>query len=358
MHANCRSLFWAVFFVSLAFAASSCALLDVGIRPTDLVDLPDHIEIADVPFFPQESHQCGPAALAAVLTWSGSRVVPNEIAAEIYTPGRKGSLQPLLISATRHHDRLSYVVSDVASLLQEVSAGHPIVVLQNLGLRWYPRWHYAVVIGYNVEKRLVILRSGTIFRRKMDWSLFRRTWERAGKWGLVVLPPTELPASASEQSYLETVVDLEKVHKWETASIAYKTALQQWPRSVGALMGLGNSRYAVGDLREAEEAFRRATEVCTTCGDAFNNLAHVLAEQKCYERAIDSVREAIRIGGPNKAVYLETLEEIKRLRNSLLRPSILPSRGCLAARGRPGSKKSKGSSGIGIGAHFGDPRRG
>ena len=31
------------------------------------VDLPEHVELADVPFFPQEDYQCGPAALATSL---------------------------------------------------------------------------------------------------------------------------------------------------------------------------------------------------------------------------------------------------------------------------------------------------
>jgi tetratricopeptide (TPR) repeat protein len=128
----------------------------------------------------------------------------------------------------------------------------------------------------------------------------------------VALPLTELPASGDEQSYLETVVALESIGKREEAAIAYSTALARWPRSVGAHMGLGNSRYAMGDLSEAEEAFRRAIELCPSCGDAFNNLAHVLAEQGQYEEAEEAAREAVRRGGPNEEVYRDTVREIKK----------------------------------------------
>ena len=249
-----------------------------------------------------------------VLNWSGSQVALKQVTAEIYTPGRKGTLQPLLISATRDYDRLPYLIHEFEDLLQELSAGHPAIVLQNNGLTWFPRWHYAVLIGYDSEKQIVILRSGEMFRKEISWSLFRRTWERAGKWGLIALPLTELPASASEASYLEAVLSLEKVKHFKAAVTAYKTALKRWPASQGALMGLGNCRYALGDLVGAEKAFRRAIKICQTCGDSYNNLSQVLAEQRHYNAAMKAAGEAIRLGGPNIEIYRQTLEDIKQMK--------------------------------------------
>lgn len=308
-----RWLLFPLLFVLLS--ATGCVRVDYhGIRAYP-DNVPVRAEIKETPFYPQKSHQCGPAALAMALNWSGSQVSPEQITAEIYTPGRKGTLQPLLISATRHHGRLPYVIRDFGSLIQEVAAGHPVVVLQNLGLSWYPRWHYAVVIGYDTEKQTVILRSGDVRRQERSWSLFRRTCERAGNWGLIVLPFIELPASGDEESYLDAAVAFENVDNM-AASTAYETALKRWPDSLGALLGLGNSRYALGDLEKAEEAFRRAVELCGTCSDAFNNLAHVLAERGCYDSALDAAREAVHLGGPNEKIYHETLEEIMRSKGS------------------------------------------
>ncbi|MEN8123438.1 MAG: C39 family peptidase, partial [Bacteroidota bacterium] len=60
---------------------------------------PERTIIADIPFYPQEEFQCGPASLAMVLTWSGQLVTPAELISEVYTPAKKGSLQSAIISA-------------------------------------------------------------------------------------------------------------------------------------------------------------------------------------------------------------------------------------------------------------------
>lgn len=307
---------WAIYPIIFALAAlTGCVHRDWGVYQTSLGGLPARREISGVPFYRQEAGQCGPAALAAVLSWSGSPVTPEEISDEIFTPGRKGSLQPMLVSASRDRGRVPFVIRSLEDLLEEAAAGHPIIVLQNLGLTWYPRWHYAVVIGYDLEKRLLIVRSGMEFRKKTNWSVFCRTWERAGKWGLVVLPLNERPASGEERSYLEAVLSLEKTGRYEEASTAYQTALERWPDSRTALMGLGNSLYAAGDLHQAEKAFRSAAERFPSFGDGYNNLAQVLAELGRYEEALEAASKAVRLGGPNQSAYHETLQEIRALRS-------------------------------------------
>lgn len=304
----------AFLFLLILITAVGCAHRDYRIRGDQLDGLPMRTEIAEVPFYPQKSHQCGPAALATVLKWSNSQISLGEITDEIYTPGRKGSLQSMLVSATRSHNRLPYVIGDFTSLIQEVAAGHPVIVLQNLGLSWYPQWHYAVVIGYDIEKQIVILRSGKTFRMERGWPLFCRTWEGAAHWGLLALPPHELPASADEASFLEAVTALEAVGAQEAASSGYKAALERWPKSLGATVGLGNSLYAIGDFQGAEKCFRSALSFCQECGDVYNNLAHVLAKQGRYSEALDAAHQAISVGGSNESIYDQTLIEITRLK--------------------------------------------
>jgi tetratricopeptide (TPR) repeat protein len=247
-----------------------------------------------------------------VLSWSEAHVGLHELLPEVYTPQLHGSLQAALVSAARRRNRLAYEIRGVNALLREIAAGHPVIVLQNLGLGWFPRWHYAVVVGYDLQQEIVVLHSGKEAGRYVPWSLFMRTWKRADAWGLLVLPPGCLPASADERSYLMAVLGLEQIEQWDCACRAYSAALEQWENSLGALMGLGNCRYALGDLTGAEKAFRRAVEMNPEAGSAYNNLAHVLAEQERYSEAIEMSSHAQALGGPNISLYRQTLREIRK----------------------------------------------
>ena len=300
-----------LFLFSILGLAWGCAHMGHQAPEMPASELPRRVSIPSVPFYPQEAYQCGPAAMAMVLQWANANVSPQDLIPKVFVPKKKGSLQPALISAARRYNRLAYPIKGVEALLKELAAGHPVIVLQNLGLQWLPRWHYSVPIGYNLTEGIFILHSGKEARRRISTTLFMRTWKRADYWGLVVLPSGQLPASADEQSYLRAVVGLEQAKQFKGAAAAYSAALERWHSSLGALMGLGNSRYALGDLIGAEQAFRNAAEAHPKSGESFNNLAHVLAEQGRYPEALQMAIRAVNIGGVNKTLYLRTLQEIR-----------------------------------------------
>lgn len=245
------------------------------------------------------------------LRWSGISADPNTLAPEVFTPSRKGSLQLAMIGAARRHGRIAYPVFGPDVMLEEVSAGHPVIVLQNLGLSWHPVWHYAVVIGYDLNQGDVILHSGVTPRKRLSLRVFENTWARSDHWGLLVLPPTRLPATVTEHAYVSAVLGLEKASQWRGAVRGYSTALARWPDNLYARIGLGNSYYALGDKESAEAAFREATRRSPTNGSAFNNLAQVLWEQGKQQDALEAARMAVKLGGPLVNVYRKTLEEIQ-----------------------------------------------
>lgn len=285
-----------------------------GLRPSEIPTLPEGLParsvIEAVPFYPQSAYQCGPAALAMVLTWSGLPIVPEALQSQVYTPSRKGSLQMALISAARRHGRVTYEIQGVDSIWPEIAAGHPVIILQNLGVSWFPVWHYAVVIGYDFPEKIVILHSGVTERKVTSLRTFEKTWARGAYWGLMVLEPTKIPALAKENDYLAGVLGLERAHQFRAAVSGYRTALSRWPNSLAAGMGLGNSYYALGDLEAAEAAFRIAVENHPQAGAAYNNLAQVLLEQGRLDEALSAARTAVSIGGPMHQVFHSTLEEV------------------------------------------------
>jgi tetratricopeptide (TPR) repeat protein len=157
----------------------------------------------------------------------------------------------------------------------------------------------------------VMLHSGLNARQRMSMPVFQNTWGRADDWGLLVLKPGELPATATEGRFVEAVLGLEKAKQPAAAVQGYRAALNRWPQNLAAMMGLGNSYYALGDLKNSEAAFRQAGESHPHEGAAFNNLADVLLRQGRKNEAMEAVLKAIALGGPGKETFLKTLEEIQ-----------------------------------------------
>ena len=299
-------------FLALPILLSGCGILSSERLP-QAPGGPAKAMVAKVPFFAQEELQCGPAALAMALNWSGVAIQPAELTPEVFTPGLNGSLQSGLIGAARRHGRVAYPITGSEPLMAEVAAGHPVIVLVNLGLSWYPKWHYGVVIGFDQERDEVILHSGLTANEHLKSGVFLNIWQRGEYWGLLVLPPNRLPKTVEEDPWIEAVAGLERAGQWREAAIGYATALKRWPQSFGATMGLGNSRYSQHDLAGAAEAFRRATLLEPKNGMAFNNLAQVLAEQGKRKEALAMAQRAVELGGPMLENFKQTLEKIKTM---------------------------------------------
>lgn len=298
-------------FILLLLSACAAPLQSSKWREAPPSEFKRAVELVAVPFFPQERYQCGPAALATVLAASGADVTAEQLVPQVYLPQRKGSLQPELLATARRHGHVPYVLTgDLAAVLSEVAAEHPVLVLQNLGLSWAPRWHYAVLVGFDLEQNNVVLRSGTDARHVLPLTLFERTWRRGGAWAMVALPPTQLPATAQELPYLRSVADVEARSDAGVAAAAYQTVIRRWPESVTAWFGLGNSRYAQADYTAAADAYRRALDLSPDYGPVLNNLAHALAQQG---KLVDAERyaEAAVAAGKDKTEYLDTLRDIR-----------------------------------------------
>lgn len=300
------------FILCCLLVVAGCASLQSERLLKTAPAFPEPVELAAVPFYPQEEYQCGPAALAMVLQWSGVGITPDELVPQVYLPARQGSLQAEILGTARRHGRIPYVLSpQLETLLAEVASGHPVIVLQNLALAWYPKWHYAVIVGFDLPRGEITLRSGLEARHTVALTTFEHTWERGEYWAVVVMPPDKLPRTAEETRYLESVVALERLQRFEVTAAAYRAALARWPKSLVAQLGLGNSRYRLGDLAGALAAFRRATRDHPGSAPAFNNLAQTLMETGKLKEAESAARRAVELGGPHADTYRSTLGEIR-----------------------------------------------
>ena len=296
--------------VGLGALLSACATPQVMQLRQAAPGFAQQAELRSVPFFAQKELECGPAALAMVMAASGVAVTPEVLVEQVYLPARKGSLQVELLAATRRQGLLAYVLKPaLQDLLQEVAAGHPVLVLQNLSLPIYPVWHYAVVTGYDLQRNTITLHSGETERLEMSLFTFERTWARGNYWAMLALAPQQLPASADADSYARSVAALER-NQPQAARLAYGAALLRWPQQGQLLFGLGNSHYALQDLPAAARAYQAALAAQPELADAWNNLAQTQLEWGHKDAAREAIDHAVALGGVRLAQYLELQQQI------------------------------------------------
>lgn len=265
--------------------------------------------IEDVPFIKQSAGHCGPAALTMALNFSGNKSAVDEVASQVYTPGMNGSLQTDMISASRRQGMMAIPITGLEALLKEVEAGNPVIVFENLSVSWFPQWHYAVVFGYDLEKQEVMMHSGPEEFKHWDLRKFERSWMLGDYWGLVVFPPEKVSATASEASHISAAAALEQIGKWAEAETAYYRILKQWPKSLGAFIGLANIAYSEKEYSKAEMYLEQALKAHPEAAVAWHNLAFAQSASGDNKKARESAIEALkRVSPENKATYSENLK--------------------------------------------------
>lgn len=272
--------------------------------------LPDRVLLEQVPFHPQDDNLCGPATLAMVAQAAGKSVTPEQLTPQVYLPGRQGALQLEMLAAARRQGLVAYPLAPtLQALLTEVASGHPVLVLQNLALPISPMWHYAVVVGFDRERREILLHSGTTARLAMPLSTFEHTWARSDHWAFRVSLPTQLPVTAQPDAWASAVAPLERVDA-QAAEAAYTTALSAWPGHRISLLGLGNTAYALGRREDAARAFEATTRAHPDFADAWNNLAQVRLELGQLDAAHVAALKAVALGGTRLPGYRALLDNI------------------------------------------------
>ncbi|HYL87990.1 MAG TPA: PA2778 family cysteine peptidase [Burkholderiales bacterium] len=310
---NARSLA-GVFLCLLAGALTGCASLApqaTHLRDTLPQALHKKVELAQVPFFPQNEYQCGPAALATVLANDGVKITPEELVPEVYLPARKGSLQIEMMAAARRHGMVSYQLAPrFDDLLKEVAAGNPVIILQNLGFK--DGWHYAVVVGYDYYWGKLYLRSGETKREVMPFFIHEFTWARGGYWAMVALPPDRIPETADQDRWLAGVAALEHAGDVRGARTGYQAFMKRWPSNVNGAVGLANTYYATGELKQAESVLRSAERTNPESVVVLNNLAQTVSDQGRPAEALPIIERAAKLGGPFSEAVQDTKREIEK----------------------------------------------
>ena len=122
---------------------AGCAALPVPTRP-DGSPL-DTVVRLTVPFFPDDSDQCGPSALAGGLD----------------------------------------------SIRLELDSGRPVIAFVDAGIALLPVGHYIVITGYDDRRRRLFAHSGMKRDLGITYDKFKREWKAAGQWALLIRPAAQ-----------------------------------------------------------------------------------------------------------------------------------------------------------------------
>lgn len=273
---------------------------------------PPRAAVEGVPFVAQSDYQCGPAALAMTLAAAGRPVELQRLVDAVYLPARRGSLQAEMLAQPRRESMLSLPVdARLASMLRLVADGVPVLVFQNLGLSWTPIWHYAVLVGYDLPAGLVVLHSGTEASMPMSIDAFERTWARAGSWSMIVVDPSRIPPGVGTATALRAAVALERLDR-AAAMRAYEALLARAPGDRLVAFAHANALLADERPREAADAYLALLARHPDFADAWNNLAHALADTGDAQAAQRAAERAVALGGPSAGVYRQTAERMRR----------------------------------------------
>ncbi len=307
-------LFWPALAALLLVALLGACAVNPPLDLADTLPGAPPVRLESVPFYPQAAYQCGPAALAGVLGAAGTTMEPGALAPQVYLPGREGSLQAELVAAARRAGLIPYLTDEQpAALLQELQAGRPVLVMQNLGTPGVPTWHYAVMTGFDSAANRVVLNTGDQPGLAVAAPEFLRTWNWAGRWAMVVLRPGQLPAGVELARYTEAVLAFENVAGPAAAAAAWRAALERWPQAPGPYLALGNRAYHDGNPARAVEYYGRGLGHNRDHPALGNNLASVLGELGCAGAGIallEPIHAALPEASGWRPVTAATLAEL------------------------------------------------
>ena len=199
----------------------------------------------------------------------GSRRTPEHSPTRCSCRRASGTLQTEMLAAARRYGALAVPLQpQLDALLRRSRAGHPVVVLQNLGLELVgPRWHYAVLVGYDVAER-----GGAAAQRHHR---ARGDGLRAVRAHLGARPHAG-PSSRwrraacrrrrSESDSVQAAIAFERVAPPQQALRAYDSLVERWPRQRAGRAGPGQCPFGGRRCCGRRACFRARGGVARQCG--------------------------------------------------------------------------------------------
>jgi ABC-type bacteriocin/lantibiotic exporter with double-glycine peptidase domain len=184
--------------IVMAGAITACAPHANSVR-AEGASVPVAVHLTYVPFFPDNTDQCGPAALASILNFWGKKVFPGELRSEVYLTRLKGTL-PMDMRPAIESRGLSAKVQDgtFEDLKKELQRQRPVIAYLDFGTGAHPIGHFVVVTGYDDQRGGLYIHSSLRRDKFASYQRFERGWKDTNHWMLAV-GPIEPPPNLSQK---------------------------------------------------------------------------------------------------------------------------------------------------------------
>lgn len=273
-------------------------------------------QVEGVPFIPQRDDTCGAAALAAVLQHVGISADEPALAKALRTRQTHGAITYELVIEARDKGALAAQRYDtpISHLMAAIDAGMPVIILRgNLAHQILGVYHYTVLTGYDLNRRVWIAHDGEDADVLIDFEILAEDHMRADRWALFVAGPQARPQGLPPAIHLEMGVQAEQAAQAAAASHHYAQAA--WtPSSAQALVNLGNLALAKKQLEEAEQLLRAALVVTPDSASAQNNLAWVLMQRGHHLDEAEALAEKAAHSPEIRPHALDTLAQLRKAR--------------------------------------------
>lgn len=211
-----RSLVLLCSALLLVGGCSGLAVVEPEVRA-----LPERVELNGVPFFAQTAFESAPGAVAIMLSQQNVVTTPGLVAKKMKLPGQELAMEKNLTRVINEHGLLVYLLPPrLADVLEQVSAGYPVLARVDDGISFVSSPRYVVVVGYDRVKQRLLLRSGMSRRLVVSFEDFQSSWAKLGHWAILVQAPAQLPANVDRQRWSSAVDQLEGAGQKLAASTA------------------------------------------------------------------------------------------------------------------------------------------
>ena len=278
----------------------------------------------------------GHDALSVVLTFWNHPADSSSIASALATDYGGREREEAIMSFADRKGMWTYATyGNLATLQTRIDHGVPVIVqlVDEAGFRGTRR--YAIVVAYDEQEKRVLCHEGRGRPRVYAYADFMTRWTPVRSWMLLVAPPSRLSWDMTPAELSTRARFYESRNQLDLALGDLTAAMIADPANSRICVNVANLFRKRGEFDKAEGMYRRAIDLNPSEGQAYNNLAFLLAEQGRELVDAEQLAQEALLLEPTNPVSLDTMgfillrqgrfdEAVAHLEQARSRARVLP----------------------------------